>query len=60
MMKKLDTTSKLFSPADAEAYCAVMAATDPEWKYVAVHDPKGTGYSFVEIYDEEDEFVGKA
>lgn len=60
MMKKIDTTSKLFAPVEAEAYCSVMAANDPDWKYVAVHDPKGTGYSFVEIYDEEGEFVGKA
>jgi len=47
-------------PADADAAAANAEANDDcGWKYVAVHDPKGTGYSFVNIFDEDGEFVGK-
>ena len=58
-MKMLDTTSKLFSPQEAIKVAAEMAAGDPDWTYTVKHDPKGTGYSFIEIYDEDGEFVGK-
>jgi hypothetical protein len=59
-MKRLDTTHKLFSPAQAEAIAAAMQAGDEEgWAYRAVHDPRGTGYSFVEVYDEEGECVAR-
>jgi len=34
-----------------------MNATDDDWVYVAKHDPKGTGWSFIEVYDEDGEFV---
>ena len=59
-MKKLDTTPKLFAPADAEKTAATMGADDPEWTYKAKHDPKGTGYSLIEIHDEDGEFVAYA
>lgn len=58
-MKLIDTTSKLFSPDKAEAAAAELRAGDPDWKYVVRHDPKGTGYSFIEIFDEDGAFVGK-
>jgi hypothetical protein len=49
----------LMTPAEAEDTAAGLQAGDADWKYVAKHDPKGTGHSFVEIYDEEGEFVGR-
>ena len=55
--KKIDTTPKLFAPADAERVAAEMASGDPDWVYRADHDPKGAGFSRVEIRDEEGEFV---
>lgn len=58
-MKKLDTTGKLFTPEAAEKAAADLRAGDPDWKYVVKHDPKGTGYSFIEIYDEDGNYVGK-
>lgn len=59
-MKLIDTTGTLMTPAKAEAVAAEMTAGDDSgWKYTAVHDPKGTGYSFVKIEDEDGNFVGK-
>jgi hypothetical protein len=54
-----NTPHRLFSPAEAENVAAMMKASDADWDYVAKHDPKGTGLSFVEIYDEDHEFVGR-
>ncbi len=60
MLLKLDTTERLFKPAEAERVAAEMQAGDEDgWKYVVKHDPKGIGLSFIEIYDEDGEFVGK-
>jgi hypothetical protein len=58
-MKLIDTTEKLMKPEEANRVAAEMNASDPDWKYTAVHDPKGTGYSFVKIEDEDGNFVGK-
>ena len=56
----IKTQPKLFKPADAEAAAAAAQSADEDgWKYVAVHDPKETGYSFVNVYDENGEFIGK-
>ena len=59
MMKAIDTTHKLFAPAKAEEVAAAMQSGDEDWTYVVNHDPKGTGYSFISIFDENKEFVGK-
>ena len=58
-MKKLDTDSHtLMAPEEAERIAAEMSAIDEEWEYRPNHDPKGTGWSFIEIYERETgEFV---
>ena len=56
-MKRLDTTPKLYSPAEAIFAASVMQAGDEEWTYRAKHDPKGTGDSLIEVLDENGEFV---
>ena len=56
-MKILDTTHQLFTPEQAATIAAQMNASDEDWTYVAKHDPKGTGYSFIEIYEEDGEIV---
>ena len=61
MKATIHTPAKFYKvPADAEA-AAVMAENNDEcgWKYVAVHCPKGTGYSFINVFDEDGELVGK-
>jgi len=49
----------LFAPAEADRIAAAMGAEDPDWQYVAMHDPKGTGRSFVEIRDDDGHVVGR-
>ena len=48
-----------YTPEAAEESAEALRRGDPDWTYVVRHDPKGTGYSFIEIYDEDDEFVGR-
>jgi hypothetical protein len=57
-MMLIDTTPTLYPPAKAEAIAAALQAGDAEWSYRAVHDPKGTGFSFVNVYDEDGVYVG--
>jgi len=57
-MKLLDTTGRLFSKEDANKIAKTLNDQDDLWGYAAKHDPKKTGYSFVEITDENGEFVG--
>jgi hypothetical protein len=53
-----NTTTRYWAdPAEAEAVAADANAND-NWTYVAVHDPKGTGYSYIKVYDEEGHYVG--
>jgi hypothetical protein len=58
MMKLLDATHTLFPPAQAETIAAAMQADDG-WTYRVKHDPNGTGYSFIEVYDEDGDFVAR-
>lgn len=57
MRKLLDTTPKLFAREDAIVFARKLQEEDPDWTYTAQHDPNGTGYSRIAIYDEEGEFV---
>ena len=56
-MKLLDTTPTLFKPLEAEQKAKELNAGDDDWKYVVRHDPKGTGYSLIDAYDEDGVFV---
>lgn len=56
-MKKLDMTPRLMKPEEAVKVAAELQASDPDWAYTVGHDPKGTGYSRIKIYDEDGEFV---
>lgn len=58
-MKRIDTTEHLYTPENAEKVAAKMSDSDPDWTYIVKHDPKGTGFSFIEIYDDESNFIGK-
>ena len=57
-VKLLDKTRKLFQPKKAEKVAKDLKKSDPDWTYKVIHDPKKTGYSFIKIYDEDNEFVG--
>lgn len=58
-MKLLDTTPKAFEPEEAERIAKELQLSDPEWTYKVIHDPKGTGWSYIEIFDDEGFFVGE-
>ena len=58
MMLKIDTTTKLYTKEKADKIVQSMNDQDDDWTYTAVHDPKGTGFSFIEAYDENGELVG--
>ncbi len=58
-MKLIDTTHSLFPPEDAERIAKEMQEKDEDWSYVVKHDPKKTGLSFIEIYDEDGNFVAR-
>lgn len=49
----------LYEPKEAETMAVELQMDDPEWVYNAVHDPAGLGWSFVEVYDEDGEFLGR-
>jgi hypothetical protein len=49
----------LLEPGHAEQIALELQEEDPDWSYRVQHDPKGTGLSFIEIFDEEGEFVGR-
>lgn len=54
----LRTTPTLYQPEKAEEVADELTAADEDgWTYTAKHDPKGTGFSLIEIYDEDGEFV---
>ena len=50
---------RLFERGEAEATAAELQTHDPDWTYTAVHDPKGTGLSYIQITDEEGLPLGK-
>ena len=54
----IKNTPNLFSPADAEEKAKELRESDPDWTYTVRHDPKGTGYSLIDVYDEDNIFVG--
>ena len=49
---------ELFTPKNAELKAKELNDND-DWDYRVIHCPKGTGYSFIEVYDENGEFVSK-
>ena len=58
MTPTINRTPRLFAPAEAERIAtALQAGEEDGWSYTADHDPKGTGYSRVEIRDEDGELV---
>lgn len=53
----LNLPSTTFPPDEVDDVAAALKANDPDWDYRVRHDPKGTGNSVIDIYDEDGEFV---
>lgn len=58
MFLKISDHHSLMSPDAAEKLAAELNADDDDFSYVAVHDPKGKGRSFIRILDEDGEVMG--
>ena len=58
MKKILNNVHTMFSPEEAVSVAYDLNADpDDDWAYVVKHDPKGTGYSLITIYEDNGEFV---
>ena len=56
----INIQESLFIPAKAVEVAAMMNADiDDDFSYVVVHDPKGTGRSFIKVIDEDGFYIGK-
>jgi hypothetical protein len=50
----------LMHPDKAEILSNTLNGEDEDgWTYEPVHDPKGTGYSYINVYDSTNELLGK-
>jgi hypothetical protein len=56
-MNQVIEPKSLFLPEKAERIAKMMKENDPEWDYVVVHNENG--FSFIEVYDEENYLIGK-
>ncbi len=60
MQALINITEQLFAPAKAEEVAKMMNSDiDDDFSYVVVHDPKGTGRSFIRVIDEDGHEIGK-
>ena len=55
----IQNVGKFFTKENAIKIASEIQAGDEDWTYTPKHDPKGTGWSFIEIHDEDGLFVGK-
>ena len=57
MLNMANNPRLLLEPEAAEKVAEELNAGDEDWTYKVKHDPTGKGWSFIEIYDEDGEFV---
>ncbi len=51
--------SQTFDPAEVSTICESMTSSDDDgWVYKPRHDPSGKGRSVIDIYDQNNDFVG--
>ena len=57
-MKMMDLVPTPYTKEKAEELAKMMTKNDEDgWKWNAIHDPKGTGYSLVECRDDNGGFI---
>jgi hypothetical protein len=59
MTKIIENPGQYFNSAKAEEIAKRLQANDPDWTYRAVHAPNGNGLSYVAIFDEDGQMIGK-
>jgi len=57
MKVRIDTASKLYSPALAERMIADLNAGDDDWTYSIVEVGNDKGFVRIDIHDEDGDFV---
>ncbi len=57
MANTVNTPSMMFDPKKVDEIAAELQAADPDWTYKVKHDPKGIGYSLIQIFDEDGIFI---
>jgi hypothetical protein len=58
-MATIERPRLLMSPAAARELAAALRAGEEDgWTYTVKDDPTGQGYSFIEIHDDDGQFVG--
>ena len=59
MLNMANNPKQLMEHEKAEEVAAELNATDDDdWTYKVKHDPTGKGWSFIEVY-EDDELIGQ-
>lgn len=51
------TTHQTYDPKKVDDICKIIQSEDPDWIYKVRHDPKGTGFSVIDVFDEDGIFV---
>ena len=60
-MSLIKNIKKMFHNHEVDEITSALQAEDPEWTYKAVKAPENTkGFAYIEIYDENQEFIGFA
>ena len=60
MQAIIQTIEHLYQPRKAVEIAAMMNADpDDDFSYVVVHDPKGVGYSYIKVIDEDGFYIAK-
>jgi len=48
---------KTFDPSEVVEIAKKLKESDPDWNYIARHDPSGRGKSVIDVFDEEGNFI---
>ena len=60
MKKMLDTTEQLFSHEKVDQIAKDLKSNcEDGWDYVPCHGTEGSSYAYINIYDEDGEFIAK-
>jgi hypothetical protein len=55
----IQNVKKFFTKSDSIKVASEIQADDEDWTYTPVHCPNGTGWSFINIHDEDGFLVGQ-
>ena len=56
-MLTINPAHQMYDPNKVNAICAELQKEDGDWTYKVRHDPKGTGLSVIDVFDEDGIFI---